>query len=58
MIHMGKGLMSLQPSYSERLLQSPVALGGILTTLFSFMDINATLHKDAHYLLFYLSCAI
>jgi len=55
---MGKGLMSLQPSYSERLLQSPVALGGILTTLFSFMDINATLHKDAHYLLFYLSCAI
>jgi 26S proteasome regulatory subunit N1 len=37
---------------------SPVALGGILTTLFGFIDIDSTIHKDSHYLLFYLTCAI
>ena len=58
LLHLGKGLMSLDPYQSSRFLLSPVALGGILTVLHMMLDIEKLLHEHAHYFLYYLACAI
>lgn len=56
--HMGKGLLTLTPSFSDRLLHSNVALAGILSTLVACTDIKNTLLAKHHYLLYFLSTAI
>ncbi|CAG9333286.1 unnamed protein product [Blepharisma stoltei] len=58
LLHMGKGLMTLDPYHSERYLLSPVALGGILTVLHTMLNIDQLVHGHGQYLLFYLACAI
>jgi 26S proteasome regulatory subunit N1 len=58
LLHLGKGLMTLDPYQSARFLLSPVALGGILIVLHMMLDIDKLLHDHAHYLLYYLACAI
>ena len=58
LLHLGKGLMTLQPYHSERFLLSPVALGGILTVLTAMLDMNNIIHGSGHFLLYYLACAI
>ena len=58
LLHLGKGLMSLDPYHSGRFLLSPVALGGILTVLHMMLDIDKLLHEHGHYFFFYLACAI
>jgi 26S proteasome regulatory subunit N1 len=58
LLHLGKGLMTLDPYHSGRFLLSPVSLGGILTVLHMMLDIDKLLHDHSHYLLFYLACAI
>eukprot|EP01082_Thalassiosira_pseudonana_P010588 g9239.t1 g9239 contig36:185375-188500(-) len=58
MLHMGKGLMTLAPMHSDRLITSGPALGGVLTLLFSCMDLKNTLLDKTHYLLYYLTCAM
>lgn len=58
LLHLGKGLMTLDPYQSARFLLSPVALGGILTVLHMMLDIEKLLHEHAHYMLFYLACSI
>jgi len=56
--HMGKGLLTLTPSFSDRLLHSNVALAGILSTLVACTDIKNTILGDHSYLLYFLSTAI
>jgi 26S proteasome regulatory subunit N1 len=58
LLHAGKGLMTFNPFYSDRLLMSPVAVGGILTLLHSCLDMNNTLLGKMHYLMFYLVTAM
>eukprot|EP00657_Telonema_sp_P-1_P011677 TRINITY_DN704_c0_g1_i1.p1 TRINITY_DN704_c0_g1~~TRINITY_DN704_c0_g1_i1.p1 ORF type:complete len:858 (-),score=260.79 TRINITY_DN704_c0_g1_i1:183-2756(-) len=58
LLHMGKGLLSLSPFHSDRLLKSTVAIGGLLTVLHAAVDIKNTLLGKHHYLLFYLVTAI
>jgi len=58
LLHMGKGLMTLDPYHSERYLLSPVALGGILTVLHTMLNTDQLIHGHGQYLLFYLACAI
>lgn len=58
LLHMGKGLLSLSPFHSDRLLKSTVALSGILTVLHSAIDMNNTLLSKHHYLLYFLVTAI
>jgi 26S proteasome regulatory subunit N1 len=41
--HMGKGLMTLHPFHSDRLVLSPVALGGVLTMLIACLDMKNTI---------------
>lgn len=57
-IHMGKGTMSLSPFHSDRALLSPIAMGGLLTTLFACLDMKNLILAKSHYLLFSLVTAM
>merc|ERR1711915_557590 len=43
LLHMGKGLVTLSPRHSDKLLLSNVALGGILIVIYAATDISNTL---------------
>eukprot|EP00743_Colponemidia_sp_Colp-15_P001196 GILK01001314.1.p1 GENE.GILK01001314.1~~GILK01001314.1.p1 ORF type:complete len:882 (-),score=172.35 GILK01001314.1:53-2698(-) len=58
MLHMGKGLVSLSPMHSDRLLVSNVALGGLLVVLHSCLDMKNIILGKSHYMLYYLVCAM
>eukprot|EP00567_Pseudictyota_dubia_P003558 CAMPEP_0197439458 /NCGR_PEP_ID=MMETSP1175-20131217/6200_1 /TAXON_ID=1003142 /ORGANISM="Triceratium dubium, Strain CCMP147" /LENGTH=934 /DNA_ID=CAMNT_0042969377 /DNA_START=145 /DNA_END=2949 /DNA_ORIENTATION=- len=58
LLHMGKGLITLNPFHSDRMLMSGPALGGLLVLIHSCMDLKNTLLDKSHYLLYYLTCAM
>ena len=58
MLHMGKGLLTLNPMHSDRMITSGPALGGVLTLIYSCLDLKSTLLDKTHYLLYYLTCAM
>lgn len=58
LLHMGKGLISLNPIHSDRLLTNGPAIGALLTILHSCLDLKSTLLDKSHYLLYYLTCAM
>lgn len=58
LLHMGKGLLTLNPFHSDRLLCKPSSLGGMLVLLHSCLDLKNTILDKSHYLLYYLTCAM
>jgi 26S proteasome regulatory subunit N1 len=58
LLHSGKGLVTLSPFYSDRLLLSPSSLSGIVTVLVAAIDSKNTLLGKFHYLMFALSASI
>lgn len=58
LLHMGKGLLTLNPFHSDRMLLKGPALGGMLVLLHSCLDLKKTLLDKSHYLLYYLTCAM
>jgi len=58
MLHMGKGLITLSPYHSDRMLTCAPALGAMLTLLHSGIDMKNTILDKSHYLLYYLTCAM
>lgn len=58
LLHMGKGLVTINPYHSDRTLLSGPALGGLLVLLHSCLDLKSTLLDKSHYLLYYLTCAM
>lgn len=58
LVHMGKGLLTLNPYHSDRFLLSPTALAGIVTTLFACLDMKAIIVGKYHYVLYFLVLAI
>lgn len=58
LLHMGKGLLSLHPFHSDRLLLSGVSMCGLLTVLHAALDLKHTILSQSHYLLFYLVTAM
>lgn len=58
LLHMGKGLMTLNPFHSDRTLMKGPALGGMLVLLHSCLDLKNNLLDKTHYLLYYLTCAM
>mmetsp|Transcript_28465 Transcript_28465/g.51437 ORF Transcript_28465/g.51437 Transcript_28465/m.51437 type:complete len:922 (-) Transcript_28465:95-2860(-) len=58
MLHMGKGLLTLNPIHSDRMITSGPALGGVLTLIYACFDLKSTLLDKTHYLLYYLTCAM
>jgi 26S proteasome regulatory subunit N1 len=58
LLHMGKGLITINPFHSDRLLMSGPALGGVLILLHACLDLKNTILDKSHYLLYYLTCAM
>jgi len=58
LLHLGKGLMTLNPFHSDRMLMSGAAVGALLVVLHSCLDLKNTLLDKTHYLLYYLTCAM
>ncbi|KAJ8905956.1 hypothetical protein NDN08_002457 [Rhodosorus marinus] len=55
LLHAAKGLVTMNPFYSENLLLNPIALGGLLTVLFCSLDMKGIILGKFHYLLYFLS---
>lgn len=58
LLHMGKGLMTLNPLHSDRMLVSKVAIAGLLTTLIACIDIKRLFLEKRHYMLYSLVLAM
>jgi len=58
LLHMGKGLLTINPFHSDRMLMSGPALGGVLVLMHSCLDLKNTLLDKSHYLLYYLTCSM
>ncbi|CAB9502664.1 ATPase regulatory subunit 2 [Seminavis robusta] len=58
LLHMGKGLLTINPFHSDKMLLNGPALGGMLVLINSCLDLKNTLLDKSHYLLFYLTCAM
>lgn len=58
LLHMGKGLLTLNPLHSDRMLTCAPALGALLTFIHSGVDLKSTILDKSHYLLYYLTCAM
>ncbi len=58
LLHMGKGLIGLNPFHADRLLLSGVGMAGILTLLHACLDMNNTILDKVHYIIFYLTGAM
>jgi 26S proteasome regulatory subunit N1 len=54
----GKGLLSLGPCHSDRLLMNGPAVGALLTFFHAALDIKNTFLDKLHYLLFFLAPAM
>eukprot|EP00250_Pteridium_aquilinum_P033849 c6479_g1_i1 orf=630-3299(-) len=58
LVHMGKGLLTLNPYHSDRFLLSSVALTGLITVLHGCLDMKAIILGKYHYVLYFLTLAI
>ena len=58
LVHMGKGLLGLNPMHSDKFLFSNVSLAGLLTVLYAATDIKTFIAGKYHYILYYLTLAI
>lgn len=57
-LHSGKGLVTMNPFYGDnKFLENKNALGGILTILFSCLDMKKTILGKNHFLLYFLALA-
>ncbi|KAG2712478.1 hypothetical protein I3843_04G118900 [Carya illinoinensis] len=58
LVHLGKGLLTLNPYHSERFLLCPTALAGIITMLHACLDMKAIILGKYHYVLYYIVLAM
>ena len=58
LVHMGKGLLGLNPFHSDKFLFSPVSLAGLLTVLYTCTDVKTFIVGKYHYFLYYLTLSI
>ncbi|XP_059449342.1 26S proteasome non-ATPase regulatory subunit 2 homolog A-like isoform X3 [Corylus avellana] len=58
LVHLGKGLLTLNPYYSERYLLSPTALAGLVTMLHACLNMKAIILGKYHYVLYFLVLAM
>ncbi|KAL9252123.1 26S proteasome non-ATPase regulatory subunit 2 homolog A-like protein [Drosera capensis] len=58
LVHLGKGLLTLNPYHSDRSLLSPTALAGLVTVLHACLDTKAIILGKYNYLLYFLVLAM
>ncbi|KAJ6741298.1 26S PROTEASOME NON-ATPASE REGULATORY SUBUNIT [Salix purpurea] len=54
LVHLGKGLLTLNPYHSDRFLLSPTALAGLITMLHACLDMKEIILRKYHYVLYFL----
>ncbi|PHH80781.1 hypothetical protein CDD82_1509 [Ophiocordyceps australis] len=57
LLHMGKGMLSINPFHTDRQIMSHVAAAGLLTTVVAMIDPKDFIVSTSHYLLYFLSLA-
>jgi 26S proteasome regulatory subunit N1 len=55
---MGKGLLGLNPLYSDKFMLNNVGLAGLITVLYSASDMKTFFCGKYHYFLYYLVLSI
>ncbi|CAL1394127.1 unnamed protein product [Linum trigynum] len=58
LVHLGKGLLTLNPYHSDRFLLSPVALAGLVTFLHACLEMKALVLGRYHIVLYFLVLAM
>lgn len=58
LVHMGKGVLGIDPYHTDRLLFSRTAVAGLLATLVAFTDARGFVLDRSHWMLFYLVSAM
>ena len=58
LVHMGKGLLGMNPLHSDKFLFSNVSLAGLLTVLYTCTDMKGFICGKYHYFLYYLTLSI
>ena len=58
LLHMGKGLMSLNPVYSNNFLVNNVSIAGLLIAIVSFTEVEHLICGKHQFLLYALSLAM
>lgn len=58
LLHIGKGLLTLSPMYSDRLLLSSVGLAGLVVVLHAHLDVKNIILGKYHYLLYFLATSM
>ncbi|GAB2285384.1 26S proteasome non-ATPase regulatory subunit 2 A [Dionaea muscipula] len=58
LVHLGKGLLTLNPYHSDRLLLSPTALAGLVIMLHGCLDVRALILGKYHYMFYFLVLAM
>ncbi|KAG8502119.1 hypothetical protein CXB51_000267 [Gossypium anomalum] len=58
LVHLGKGLLTLNPYHSDRFLLSPTALAGLVTMLHACLDMKAMVLGKYHYVLYFIVLAM
>ncbi|KAL4272125.1 hypothetical protein GQ457_13G006320 [Hibiscus cannabinus] len=58
LVHLGKGLLTLNPYHSDRFLLSPTALAGLVTMLHACLDMKAMVLGKYHYVLYFVVLAM
>jgi|Transcript_83238 26S proteasome regulatory subunit N1 len=54
LLYMGKGLLSINPLFSDRLLLDPIAFGSLIVTFHAVLHLKETILAKSHYLLFHI----
>lgn len=57
LLHLGKGLITLDPYHSHGMLMNKVAVAGLLAVLHTCLDFTNLIHGTAHHLLLLFGCA-
>ncbi|WJX96888.1 26S proteasome non-ATPase regulatory subunit 2 A [Trifolium repens] len=58
LVHLGKGLLTLNPYHSDRFILSPTSLVGLITMMHSCLDMKAMMLGKYHYILYFLVLAM
>ena len=53
-LHMGKGVLTIQPYYSDRFLLSKVSMAGSIILCNAFLDVENIIQKFHHWMIYYL----
>jgi 26S proteasome regulatory subunit N1 len=58
LLHMGQGMLTLNPFHTDRQILSPVAAAGLLAVMIAMIDAKQFITSQHHYLLYFLTIAM